>query len=818
MGDVARALDFLEEHLAGYIRLGVIQLTAGDAPLDGRFVEIGGKRKLNFASCSYLGLELDPRLKQGAIEAVERYGTQFSSSRTYVSAPLYEELEALLEQISGAPTLVTPNTTLAHLSALPAIVGEDDAVLLDQHVHHTVQLASPILRQQGTRVELLRHGRVDLLEARLAELAGSHPRVWYVVDGVFSMFGDLAPMKALAWLLERFEQLHLYVDDAHGMSWTGERGRGFALEQIPRHERMVVATSLNKAFAAAGGALVFPNEALKRRVRICGGPMIFTGPIQPPMLGAAVASARVHLSDEMPRLQAELLERIRCANRVAAELGLPLVSSAEVPIRFVGVGVDPALRDMASFLLERGYLANAAGFPAVSSRHCGIRFTVTRHQTQADLRALLEAMAERLPHSLAEAGLAREELDRGFRLGAFSRRGPAPRPAPEPAQAGALVCEHATSIRAVDAAEWDAVLGGRGTFDAAGLRLLEEVFSGGPRPEERWDFHYYAVRSADGRPLLATFATEALWKDDLLAAAAVSQAVEERRVRDPYFLTSRLLALGCFLSEGNHLYLDRSGDWRGALRAFLDAALALREARGVPALVLRDLPAEDAELGEFLKDQGFLRLPLPDALVLEVSWRNQQEFLSKLTKRGRRFQREQVEAFDAAFELEVLTRGGRRPPAEEWRHLYDLYLGVKQRNLALNTFALPPALFPRMLDFDGWELLLLRLRPEHGGSAGALPQGFMACFAGTEHYVPVVAGMDYRLVESHGLYRQLLAQTVRRAHARGARRVHFGMGAELEKSRFGARREERVMYVLSQDTYHHELLALVAAEANQRRS
>ncbi len=631
------------------------------------------------------------------------------------------------------------------------------------------------------------------------------------------MYGDLAPLKALSWLLTRHEQLQLYIDDAHGMSWCGRRGRGFAAEQLSSHERVTIAVSLNKAFGAAGGALVFPNAKLRLKVRSCGGPMIFTGPVQPPMLGAALASARIHLSPEIEELQQDLLERIRYANRLAAELDLPLVSRSEVPIRYVGLGLLAACYDMTSHLLERGVFVNPAAFPAVGTKYSGIRFNLTRHQSLEDIRKLLETVAERLPFSLASAGTSREEIDRTFNLEPAERPRRTVRRALRSATGPQLSCRHEDSIRALDAREWDACLGGRGSFDSASLALLEDVFGPKQAPENRWKFHYYVVRDGSGRPLLATFFTEALWKDDLLAAARVSQAVEQQRERDRFFLTSRSLAMGSLLTEGEHLYLDRSRDWRAALDLVLDAVGQERAECESPTLVLRDMRTDDVELGEYLKGAGFLQLSLPPSMEIEIDWSSREEFLAARTRRERRFHREQVIPRENAYEVEVLRKGGRRPSQREWRHLNALYRNVQGRNLALNTFPLPENLLPRLIDCRGWEILLLRLRPEHGGQRDALPQGLMAAYAGREHYVPVVTGMDYALVESHGLYRQLLSQTVRRAEALGVRRIHFGMGAELEKIRFGARPAERVMYVQSHDHFHHDVLTLIASDPGLQR-
>ncbi len=812
MGDAARILDLVDTAVSDGIAAGVGHLAAEDDRLDGRCVRIRGERKINFASFSYLGLELDPRLKRGAIDAVERYGTQFSSSRAYVSAPLYAELEALLDRILGGFALVTPSTTLAHLSALPVLIGEKDAAILDQQVHQSVRLATTQLRAQGTHLEFVRHGMLEALDQRIRALSQTHRRVWYLADGVYSMHGDFAPTAALRWLLARHPRLHLYVDDAHGMGWCGRHGRGFALEELPARERVVVAVSLNKAFAAGGGALSFPNEELRRKVKACGLPMIFAGPVQPPMLGAAVASAKIHLSDEIERLQRELRERIRFANRVAEELDLPLVSRCEVPIRYLGLGLPRVAHDTARHLLDRGLLVNSAVFPAVKARGAGVRFALTRHHSLEDIRSLLEAVADYLPRTLAAHRASRDEIDSAFGLKREPRRRTA---AAAPACSG-LSCQQETTIRALDADEWDALLGSRGCFGWQGLAFLESAFSGNPRPEDNWGFHYYVVRDAQRRPVLATFLTDALWKEDMLAPESVSAFVEARRTDAPYFLTSRVLAMGSLLSEGDHLYLDRAADWRSALELLLTAVEQERGAREAQAVVLRDFRDGDRELAGFLVDAGFVKTALPDSMVLEIDWRDREGFLRRLSKRARKFQREVVLPQENAYDVRVLRGDPDALSDAEWAHLHHLYSNVQGRSLALNTFALPEHLLRRMMEFSAWEILLLTLRPEFGGDPGAPPQGFVASYAGPGQYSPVLAGLDYRYIQSHSLYRQLLFQALCRAEALGAKRIHFGIGSELEKSRFGARREKRVMYVQSADHYQHDVLSLVAADANLR--
>lgn len=805
MGRTTRAIDIVDAALREAEALDLVHLSAEDERLDGRHVRLGGHGRLHFGSCSYLGLELDPRLRAGACDAIERFGVQFSSSRSYLATPLYQELESLLEQIFDASVLVLPSTTLAHLAALPILVEEDDAVVLDHQVHQSVRLAIAQVQVQGSPIEIVRHGRIEELDERVRELAARHRRVWYLADGVYSAYGDFAPAEPLRWLLERHERLHLYLDDAHGMSWTGRHGRGFAAEVLGHHPRVVIAVSLNKAFAAAGGALVLPDARLRERVRNCGGPVIFGGPIQPPLLGAAVASARIHLSPEIDRLQAELRERVVLANRLAQTLDLPLASRSEVPIRFVGLGKKRAAFDMTAHLFERGFYVNVSAFPVVAPRNAGIRLTLTRHHRPEDITRLLEEVAARLPASLAAAGTTRAQVDRAFGL---RPRSPAGCGAPT----GSLSCRHETTIHALDRDAWDGTLRAHGGFPAATLATFEEAFGPQQPPENRWQFHYYSVCDAAGRPLLRTYFTQALWKDDLLAAAKVSKVVEQRRATDPYFLTSQVLAMGCLLSEGDHLHLDRSGDWRGALSLLLAALEREREESGTTSVVLRDLDPSDEELRSLLEAEGFVQVALPESMLLTIDWRTPEEFLARRTRHERKFHEKHVAPWSDAWEVRVLPAGARVAP-DDWAHLYELYLAVQRRQLGLNTFPLPTDLLPRLHACPGWEILLFHLRPAYGGDPAAPPLGFVAAHASGDLYSPVLGGMDYRYAQSHGLYRQLLARSLARAQARGARRVAFGMGSELEKARFGARPVARALYVQTHDRYHHDLLALIAADA-----
>jgi 7-keto-8-aminopelargonate synthetase-like enzyme len=378
---------------------GLIFEQAEGAAYDGRHLQLHETTVLNFGGCSYLGLDQRQELKDGVIDAVQRYGSQFSFSRAYIDSPLNHEIECLLAQMTGGHALVTGSTTLAHVAALPAVIRPHDAVLIDHFAHASLHTATALLR--GIHVKVLRHNRLEELEREVAALSQTHNRVWFLLDGVYSMFGDLAPMDHLSELLAKYPRLQLYVDDAHATSWRGKNGRGHTLDAIPDRSRVVVALSLNKGFAAGGGALIFGSSEDRDRVRR-SGPMIFGGPVQPPMLGAAVASAKLHLAPDFAKLQQQLLDRIRLVVALAEELRVPLASVDATPIFFIVCHDVEVTYAVARAMRSRGIYVSISVYPAVPRDKCGIRFTITLHNAEDDIRFLMHSLSV----ELAGRGLA----------------------------------------------------------------------------------------------------------------------------------------------------------------------------------------------------------------------------------------------------------------------------------------------------------------------------------------------------------------------------------------------------------------------------
>lgn len=392
-----RLLDLAERRLSFALELGVAFRRLENDKLDDATLILDDRTLLDFSTCSYLGLSRDARLKDAAIDAVQRFGASYSSSPAYTALPLYDELEDQLHKMTGGAIALAQTTTLAHLAALPVLAGTEDLVLTDAQSHESLHLAMSALRGNGVTVETIPHRDMVVLAHRLAETAGNFHRVWYVADGVYSMHGDTAPVEDVAALQGVYPNLYTYYDDAHGFSWTGKNGRGHVLSRVPLNERMVVAAGLSKSFAAMGGVLIFGDGGLARKVRLLGGPMTFSGPIPPADLGAGVASGEIHLSEEHEALRARLKEDIAFVRSEVLRLGIPVVAMEETPIWFVRVGSTEQTGDMMLRLIDDGFFVNAAAYPLVPVGQSGIRFIHTLRHDRQQITALLESIARHLP-------------------------------------------------------------------------------------------------------------------------------------------------------------------------------------------------------------------------------------------------------------------------------------------------------------------------------------------------------------------------------------------------------------------------------------
>ncbi|MCK0191906.1 aminotransferase class I/II-fold pyridoxal phosphate-dependent enzyme [Arenibacter sp. F20364] len=781
---------------------GILHLYAEGDQFTGRHIRIGDKNLFHFGTTGYLGLEQDPRLKKAAVDAINRYGTQFPLSKTYISHPLYKTLEDKVTEMYSSPVIITKNSTLGHIGVIPSAVDDQDAIILDHQVHWSVQSAAKLLKARSIPIDMIRHNNLEMLEDKIRKLASKHKRIWYMADGVYSMFGDVSPVMELMKLCNKYQQLHLYFDDVHGMSWIGKNGTGYVLDilkELP--EQVLLFGTLSKTFGASGSVFTCANAKMYSKIKNFGGPLTFSAQLEPASVAAAIASADIHLSSEIYSLQADLVDRITYFNMLLSESELPLVEHNNSPVFYIGTGMPVTGYNFVNRMMKEGYFVNLGLFPAVPVKNTGVRITISRHNQKEEIKGLVEAMQYHYPRALEATNTTDKTVRSAFKLAVIEKGKIDTKHKIE------LNVHYANSIFKIPKNEWDGLLGEYGIFDWEGLRFLEAVFSKNKKKEENWKFHYYIVRDLLDKPILATFFTYSLWKDDMLAPESVSQKVEEIRKHHPYHMTSHVLGMGSLFTEGEHLYLDTSHPlWHEALHRLLDELEKLDRKFNAKMLVFRDF-TKDEKLHEFFHNHGFIKVSMPDSSrISNLKWKDNTTYISNLSKRSRSHFRKDIEPYIERFKVVVTDK---IEPSQH-NNLFNLMDNVRQNNLGLNTFPFPKKIFKIMSDHPGWEFIILSLKAAFAKDGRELVVGVMFCYKNVDNaYVPAFIGMDYEYAKVHQVYRQLLYQTIKRAGETGFDKIPFGMTSAFEKRKLGAMAISQIAYVQSKDNYNLELVGML---------
>ena len=349
----------------------------------GIYAERGGRRLLSFSCNDYLNLSQHPAIIKAAVEATGRYGVGAGASRLVTgNHPLYDELETRLARLKGsAAACVFGSGYLANIGIIPALVGPDDLVLVDEFSHACIHAGAKL---SGATVRRFRHADAADAEAVLAEHRAGHSRALVATDGVFSMDGDLAPLAALARLAERFDAW-LLADDAHGLGVVG-RGRGSSFANGPADVPLQMGT-LSKAVGAYGGYLC-ASQPVIALMRTRARPFIYSTGLPPAVVAAAIAS--LDLIERDPDYVGQPLRKARLFTRA---LNLPQAQSAIVPIV---VGDAEAALSASAMLEQEGFLVVAIRPPTVPAGTARLRFAFTAQHPDAEIERLAGIVRSRV--------------------------------------------------------------------------------------------------------------------------------------------------------------------------------------------------------------------------------------------------------------------------------------------------------------------------------------------------------------------------------------------------------------------------------------
>jgi 8-amino-7-oxononanoate synthase len=363
----------------------------------GPVVEMEGRETIMLGSNNYLGLTGDERVKGAARDALERYGTALTGSRLLNGTiPLHTALESEIAEWMGSDeALVFTTGYQTNLGTIGTILEPGDTVVCDSGDHASILDGC---RLSGAKLRPFRHNRMDKLERMLERAGEDGGGVLVVVDGVFSMEGDIAPLPEIVELSRRYGA-RLMVDEAHAVGVLGERGAG-SCELFGLEDRVDLRMgTFSKSLASCGGFVVGPADVIEY-LRIAARAFLFTAAAVPAAVGAALEAVRICRREGGP-LYAKLLQNAAYLHRGLSELGLEVVeptrlpdgSDAITPVVPVVVGEDWQAVTLWKALFDSGVYTNVALHPAVPPGGALLRTSLMATHEREHLDHALEIFA-----------------------------------------------------------------------------------------------------------------------------------------------------------------------------------------------------------------------------------------------------------------------------------------------------------------------------------------------------------------------------------------------------------------------------------------
>jgi 8-amino-7-oxononanoate synthase len=373
--------------------------------IDGRMIRVGDRWLADFASCNYLGFDLDPEIIATVPGMLAEWGTHPSWSRLLGSPVLYEQIEERLTELLGCEdSLVLPTITHIHASVIP-VLAASGTVFLDARAHKTIYDGCQVARSRGAAIRRFRFEDPAHLEELLS---AERDRARLVcMDGVNSMTGNAPDLREFAAVARRHGAL-LYVDDAHGFGVIGERGDdescpyGSRGNSIVRHfdesyEDIVLVGGFSKAYSSLLAFIACPTE-VKNLLKVTAPPYLYSGPSPVASLATVLAGfdANERRGDALRvvihRHTARVLDALRELDvHTPNRSGLPIV---EIPLRD-----HTRIDSVGRLLFERGIYVTLAAYPLAPKAEVGFRVQLTAANTDAEVDTLIAVLGE-----LAERG------------------------------------------------------------------------------------------------------------------------------------------------------------------------------------------------------------------------------------------------------------------------------------------------------------------------------------------------------------------------------------------------------------------------------
>jgi 8-amino-7-oxononanoate synthase len=379
-----------------------------DAVIDeqrGRQIRIGDQWLADFASCNYLGFDLDEEIIAAIPEYIAKWGTHPSWSRLLGSPRMYEDIEEqMTELLACEDVLLLPTITHIHTSVIPVLAGEG-TIFMDGRAHKTIYDGCSYARAHGATLKRFRHNDPDHLSELLAASDPSLPRV-IAMDGVNSMTGNAPDIGAFAALAREHDAL-LYVDDAHGFGVIGERSPdelcdyGTKGNSVLRHldvpyDNVVFVGGFSKAYSSLLAFLALPTR-LKDVLKVLAPPYLYSGPSPVASLATTLAGLEVNRT-RGDRYRYELWRMTHRVLDALDELDIYTPNESGYPIIEIPLANHEEIDDVGRYLFDHGIYATMAAYPLVPKNEVGFRIQTTAANTDEEIDELIRVLGTLQDH------------------------------------------------------------------------------------------------------------------------------------------------------------------------------------------------------------------------------------------------------------------------------------------------------------------------------------------------------------------------------------------------------------------------------------
>jgi 8-amino-7-oxononanoate synthase len=367
----------------------------------GRQIRIGDHWLTDWASCNYLGFDLDEEIIAAIPEYVDRWGTHPSWSRLLGNPRPYLQIEEQLTALLGCEdVLVLPTITHIHMSVIPVIAG-DGTIFLDARAHKTIYDGAMVAAGRGATVVRFRHNDAQHLEQLIRSAKDSGPRL-IAMDGVNSMTGNAPDLAAFSRIAAEYDCL-LYVDDAHGFGIVGERspgescpfgvkGNSLFRHQDVSYDNAVLVGGLSKSYSSLLAFLALPTR-LKEALKVLAPPYLYSGPSPVASLATTLAGLEVNRK-RGDRIRAAVWQKTARILGALRELGIHTPNESGLPIIEIPLADDEQIDAAGRFLFERGIYVTMAAFPLVPRNEVGVRVQVTAANTDDEVQQLISVIGD----------------------------------------------------------------------------------------------------------------------------------------------------------------------------------------------------------------------------------------------------------------------------------------------------------------------------------------------------------------------------------------------------------------------------------------